>query len=101
MDRRDFLKASAAASFAILAPRVVWAGEGYRNLLVLVELKGGNDGLNTVVPYADPAYYNLRPRIAIKRDDVLQLDQRFGLQPSLAPLMPLWQGRELAIVQGV
>jgi len=101
MDRRDFLKASAAASLAILAPRVVWAGEGYRNLLVLVELKGGNDGLNTVVPYADPAYYNLRPRIAIKRDDVLQLDQRFGLHPSLAPLMPLWQGRELAIVQGV
>ena len=68
---------------------------------MLVELKGGNDGLNTVVPYADSAYYGLRPRIAIRRDDVLQLDGRTGLHPSLAPLMPLWQSRELAIVQGV
>ena len=53
------------------------------------------------MPYGDPAYYALRPRIAIKRDDVLQLDGRSGLHPSLAPLMPVWQARELAIVQGV
>jgi uncharacterized protein (DUF1501 family) len=104
MERRDFLKASAAAaSCAVLAPRfaLAQAAQGYRNLLVLVELKGGNDGLNTVVPYADPAYYALRPRIAIPRDQVLQLDARSGFHPSLAPLMPLWRSRELAIVQGV
>ena len=53
------------------------------------------------MPYADPSYYALRPRIAIRRDDVLQLDARTGLHPSLAPLMPLWKARELAIVQGV
>jgi uncharacterized protein (DUF1501 family) len=104
MKRRDFLSASAAAGVAILAPRFAAAqgtGTGYSRLLVLVELKGGNDGLNTVVPYADPAYHGLRPRLAIRRDDVLQLDGRTGLHPSLAPLMPLWQSRELAIVQGV
>ena len=104
MRRRDFLLASATAGVAILAPRFAFAqsaGTGYSQLLVLVELKGGNDGLNTVVPYADSAYYGLRPRIAIRRDDVLQLDGRSGLHPSLAPLMPLWQSRELAIVQGV
>jgi uncharacterized protein (DUF1501 family) len=103
MKRRDFLKLSAAASCAVLAPRFALAqgAGGYRNLLVLVELKGGNDGLNTVVPYADPAYYALRPRIAIRRDEVLQLDARAGLHPSLGPLAPLWQARELAIVQGV
>ena len=105
MKRRDFLLASAAAGVAILAPRFAVAqgaaAAGYSRLLVLVELKGGNDGLNTVVPYADPAYYSLRPRIAIRRDDVLQLDDRTGLHPSLAPLMPLWQSRELAIVQGI
>jgi uncharacterized protein (DUF1501 family) len=103
MDRRDFLKTSAAASLAVLAPRVAVAqgAAGYRNLLVLVELKGGNDGLNSVVPYADPGYARLRPRLGVKRDDVLQLDARTGLHPSLAALMLLWEARELAIVQGI
>lgn len=103
MKRRDFLKTSSVAACAVLAPRfaLAEAAGGYRNLLLLVELKGGNDGLNTVVPYADPSYYALRPRIAIRRDDVLPLDARTGLHPSLAPLVPLWKARELAIVQGV
>lgn len=103
MDRRDFLRLVPAASLAVLAPRFAAArgATGYRNLLVLVELKGGNDGLNTVVPYADPAYYALRPRIAIRREEVLQLDVHAGLHPALAPLVPLWKAQELAIVQGV
>jgi uncharacterized protein (DUF1501 family) len=70
-------------------------------LLVLVELKGGNDGLNTVVPYADPAYPGLRPRLAIPRDQVLQLDPQAGFHPALEPLMASWKSRELAVVQGV
>jgi uncharacterized protein (DUF1501 family) len=73
----------------------------YARLLVLVELKGGNDGLNTVVPYADGEYYALRPNIGIARDRVLQLDERTGLHPALEPLMAPWQDRELAVVQGV
>lgn len=103
MKRRDFLGAAAMAGVAVLAPRFALArsASGYENLLVLVELKGGNDGLNTVVPYADQTYYSLRRKIAIKRDDVLQLDGRTGLHPGLAALMPLWQSRELAIIQGV
>jgi uncharacterized protein (DUF1501 family) len=103
MERRDFLKTSAAAACAVLVPRLALAQvpAGYRNLLVLVELKGGNDGLNTVVPYADPGYYALRPRLAIRRDEVLQLDARTGLHPALAPLAPLWKAQELAIVQGL
>jgi uncharacterized protein (DUF1501 family) len=70
-------------------------------LLVLVELKGGNDGLNTLVPYADPAYYTLRPRIGIAKERVVQLSDRAGLHPSLEPLLPLWQARRLAVLQGV
>lgn len=101
MRRRDFLKLAGLGTLVCFAPRVSFAQDGYRNLLILIELKGGNDGLNTVVPYADPAYYALRPRIAIKRDDVLQLDERSGLHPALAPLMALWQARELAVLQGV
>lgn len=104
MHRREFLQWSAAAAgVAVLAPRFALSAPAarYTNLLVLIELKGANDGLNTVVPYADPAYYALRPRIAIRREDVLRLDERFGLHPSLAPLLPLWSARELAVVQGL
>jgi uncharacterized protein (DUF1501 family) len=72
-----------------------------RRLLVLVELKGGNDGLNTVVPYADPLYAQLRPRLAIERAQVVQLTERTGLHPSLEALKPVWDARQLAVVQGV
>jgi uncharacterized protein (DUF1501 family) len=104
MKRRDFLKTAGAAAVTAVVPCHVLAqqpGADYDRLLVLVELKGGNDGLNTVVPYADRAYYELRPRLGIPRDQVLQLDGATGLHPSLEPLMALWAGRELAIVQGV
>lgn len=103
MRRREFLTSLGAATVAAWMPRsAVAAGQGrYENLLVLVELKGGNDGLNTVVPYGDADYYSLRQRLAIARDQVLQLDARTGLHPSLQPMMALWQNRELAVVQGV
>ena len=80
MDRRQFLHALGATAVAGYSPGVVWAGPAgrYENLLILVELKGGNDGLNTVVPYADGEYYNLRPRIAIARDQGRKL--RIGRQ---------------------
>jgi uncharacterized protein (DUF1501 family) len=70
-------------------------------ILILVELKGGNDGLNTVVPYADPLYAQLRPTLAIPAGDVLRLDECTGLHPELKPLLALWERKELAIVQGV
>src|SRR3954470_7581409 len=103
MRRREFLAALGGATVIAWLPRsALAAAQGrYENLLIIVELKGGNDGLNTVIPYADPDYANLRPRLAIPRDQVLQLDARTGLHPALQPLMPLWQNRELAVVQGV
>ena len=116
MDRRHFLRLGLLGAGVPLAGRingVSWAAppsasvalEGaanpYRNLLILVELKGANDGLNTVIPYADPLYTQLRPKIAIARDQVLTLSEREGLHPSLNSLMPLWQNKELAVVQGI
>lgn len=114
MDRRHFLRFGLAAAgvplfgavngvgWAAPAPDVLTSSAGaYRNLLILVELKGANDGLNTVIPYSDPLYAQLRPRLAIARDQVLQLSAQEGLHPSLKPLMALWQDQQLAVVQGV
>ncbi|HZZ11384.1 MAG TPA: DUF1501 domain-containing protein [Paraburkholderia sp.] len=110
MKRRSFLSMGALASATLWLPRLAGAqnmgtaqapGRGYGNLLILVELKGGNDGLNTVIPFADPTYYALRKNIGVKREQSIQLDERTALHPSLEPLMPLWQSQQLAIVQGV
>src|SRR4029453_7615382 len=70
-------------------------------ILLLIELKGGNDGLNTVIPYADAKYPDLRPGIGVARDHTIQLDEKVGLHHKLEPLMQAWKARDLAIVQGV
>jgi uncharacterized protein (DUF1501 family) len=70
-------------------------------ILLLVELKGGNDGLNTVVPYADPRYRELRAGIGVPREKVIQLDEKVGLNGKLEPLMESWKAGDLAILQGV
>ena len=103
MKRREFLNCMGGAGLLALAPNLAAAvgSTPYQRLLILVELKGGNDGLNTVVPYADPDYYALRPRIGIKREEVLPISERLGFHPSLQALLPLWQAKELAVVQGV
>jgi uncharacterized protein (DUF1501 family) len=110
MNRRHFLSAfSSATGAALLTSHAPGWGQGVGQraasasdrILVLVELKGGNDGLNTVVPYADDTYYQLRNAIAIRREDVLKLDNRVGLHPELKTALPLWEKGELAIVQGV
>ncbi|MPW18500.1 DUF1501 domain-containing protein [Paraburkholderia sp. CNPSo 3157] len=118
MKRREFLSMAAATGAVLSMPRAFSASvptsgvvpqpyacataAGHRGkLLILIELKGGNDGLNTVVPFADPAYYALRRHIAIPRDRAIALDERMALHPSLRPLLPLWRGGQLAVVQGV
>jgi uncharacterized protein (DUF1501 family) len=77
------------------------ASPGLGNTLLLIELNGGNDGLNTVIPYADPLYAALRPRIAIDRGDVVALSEQLALHPGLAPLKPAWDSGDLAIVLGL
>lgn len=111
MLRRDFLKAITASMSVAMLPNPVLAAINskalnnnigqYGNLLILVELKGGNDGFNTVIPFTNSAYYQLRPKIAIPRDSVLQLTPSIGLNPALQALMPAWQANELAVLQGI
>ncbi|GCE13327.1 DUF1501 domain-containing protein [Tengunoibacter tsumagoiensis] len=84
------------------------AGEGARlslaatdRVLIVVQMAGGNDGLNTVVPYTDATYRKMRPTLAIPGEKVLQLDGRLGLHQNLAPLKNLWDQGHMAIIEGV
>jgi len=70
-------------------------------ILVLVTLYGGNDGLNTVIPYGDAAYQGGRPGLAHAPNDVIRLDPTLGLHPALTGLKGLWDAHRLAIVLGV
>ncbi|MGH7723712.1 MAG: DUF1501 domain-containing protein [Candidatus Dormibacteria bacterium] len=108
--RRDFL-ASGLVGVAgglivppILAKGVFAAGiNGVHNnrVLVVLQLAGGNDGLNTVVPYADPAYASARPTLGVRPENVLHIDSRVGLNPVLKGIKALYDGGQVAIVQGV
>ena len=97
MDRRTFLACAGAVPFVRAGRAQADAGR----LLVVIDLLGGNDGLGTVMPWADPHYYRLRPTIAPDRRHVLPLDEATALHPSLRAVLPLWQVGELAVVQGV
>ena len=70
-------------------------------VLVVLTLYGGNDGLNTVVPYADSAYHDSRPELAYDPHEVLHLDDKLGLNPAMKGFGKLWQAKQLAIVRGV
>jgi uncharacterized protein (DUF1501 family) len=70
-------------------------------VLVVCQLSGGNDGLNTVVPYASAEYYKLRPTIAIKDADVIKLNEAMGLHPSMTGLAELYKEGKVAVIQNV
>ena len=69
-------------------------------ILVVLELSGGNDGLNTVVPYGDDAYYKNRPKIGLKPDQILKIDDHFGFNPGCVGLERLYKQGKLAILHG-
>jgi uncharacterized protein (DUF1501 family) len=112
--RRKFLASVSAASAAgliSLAPRApgfllesaAYGAEQSRgeNILVVVQLSGGNDGLNTVVPFAEETYRRRRPSLALAEGQLLKIDGTIGLHPSLKGMTTLLENRQLAIVQGV
>ena len=112
MKRRNFLLAAGSGLAVIANSEHVFAralGQaplpglpgGDKRCLVLVNLFGGNDGLNCIVPHGDDRYYRLRPGLAIDRNEVLAIDARVGLNPSMRSLKSLYDRRMVAIVQGV
>jgi uncharacterized protein (DUF1501 family) len=107
LTRRSFLKASSLLAFAPTLPaflaktaRAADPGRDAR-ILVVVQLDGGNDALNSIVPYADPEYAKLRPTLKISAKDVVKINDLVGLHPSLAPLGGLLEKGRLAVLPGV
>jgi uncharacterized protein (DUF1501 family) len=111
--RRQFIRQSVGAFAGFLAIDSIFAraarasgavtmpGSAATRVLLVVNLQGGNDGLNTVVPYGDPAYYAARPTINVATGEVLRLDSHIGFNPKLAGLKALFDQQRVAILQGV
>ena len=76
-------------------------GNGHSKTVVVLQLSGGNDALNTVIPYNDERYYDNRPFVNIPQDEALKLDDKLGLNPALAPIKALWDEGKVALINGV
>src|SRR5947209_1371553 len=111
--RREFLRFSGAGigllAFSRFAPSFLVqstlaatpAAEKDRSILVLVQLAGGNDGLNTVIPFEDANYYRLRPTLGIAKEAVLHLNDKVGLHPGCTEMYDLFKEGKLGVVQNV
>ena len=107
MKRRDFLKQSSLASSLFFVPNFVKAFEkvakeslGYKKL-VIIQLSGGNDGLNTIIPYTNDIYYKKRPGISVPKNELIKVTDELGFHQSLAPLKNLYDQGYLSIINNV
>ena len=106
VSRRQVLKGLAGAAslgvahsiFGGVFRQAVFGVETGNNVVVVISLRGGVDGMSVVVPYGDPAYATLRPGIAVPESELLQKDMLFGLHPDLKPLEPYWISQRMAAV---
>lgn len=114
LTRRDLIRGGTMIAVGLTAPSwlatiaradVLRQSKGGKpsgdTILVVCQLSGGNDGLNTVIPYADRAYYDLRPSIGISEDKVLKLNESLGFHPALAGLAELYREKKVAVIQNV
>ena len=107
LNRRRFLQQASLISLAPLLPaflpRSVFAAapDSDGRILVVIQLDGGNDGLNTVVPFADDNYIKARSALKIAEKDALKLNDQLGLNPGMKGTAELFEKGRLAIVQGV
>ncbi|MEU4215916.1 DUF1501 domain-containing protein [Actinoplanes sp. NPDC026623] len=109
MSRRGVLGRAAAAGAAgalagltgdLLSTQLAFAAGRYSgDVLVVLSLRGGFDGLSAIVPAGDPAYYAARPGIAVPKSRLIGGDSRFGLHPALAPLLPYWKAGTFGAIQ--
>ena len=107
--RRDFLKSSVLASGSLFVPAFLKGfdigthqlGFDDEKILVIIQLGGGNDGLNCVVPYNNDLYYSNRPTLAIKSNEVLQLNGEVGFNPVMQPLKELFDDGLVSVINNV
>ena len=102
----QYLEGLVAGGLSSVVPQFVSrtaqaAAPGKDNILVVLEMTGGNDGLNTVIPYADDLYHKARPTLRQTKDVVIRLDDHVGLHSGMQGFRPLWEQGQLAVVQGV
>src|SRR5436190_1600783 len=107
ISRRHFIQLSSLASASLMIPGFLksYAAaapvNGRSRKLIVLQLSGGNDGLNTVIPVRNDIYYRSRPAISIKTGEALVLNDDLALNPSLAGLKGLYDGGALSIINGV
>jgi len=99
MNRREFLQYSSLIPLAGMAPELLMAAGRPRQIVLLVELKGGNDGLNTLIPFRDDHYHKARPKIRVKNG--IPLKNNMAMNPYLKEILPLWKEGHMAWIQGV
>ena len=101
LSRRNFLQGLVTAGICSLMPSSATPLKNRERVLIMIHLNGGNDGLNTVIPYRDPLYRKLRPTLAIPQQKLLKLDQDLGFHPVMEEMRALYEEGDLGIVQGV
>lgn len=109
LNRRRFLQAGSLASASLFVPKFLKALENSTHamvppgnkVLVIIQLSGGNDGLNTVIPYRNDIYYKLRPSLGIQREKALSLTDETGLHPAMVGMKALYDDGGMGILQNV
>ena len=103
ISRRKFIGLSICGGIFPLYKDFAFANSILKNqkkpVLILIELRGGNDGLNTIIPYSNPTYFSKRPNISIK--NFVKLNSNLALNPSLKDLLPLWDAKKLTFALGI
>ena len=102
MNRRDLIKSLVAGMAIPFAPiGIASAAQRTSRRLILVELSGANDGLNTVIPINDNRYFEIRPNIALSKDKVFDIGNDLALNSELSPLDTAFQSGDMAVIQGL
>ncbi|GEC71670.1 Uncharacterized conserved protein, DUF1501 family [Flavobacterium flevense] len=108
MNRRNFLSLTGTLTGGtLLLPNFLFSYGSQKNLiigeqcLVFVQLNGGNDGLNTFIPFDDPLYYDLRPKIALSKEEVISKTKGMGFHPALKGFAQMQQNGDLSVIQNV
>ncbi|MRG47730.1 DUF1501 domain-containing protein [Chitinophaga sp. SYP-B3965] len=107
VNRRRFLQVGSLASASLMLPKFLKAMEQGNlvppgnKVLVVVQLSGGNDGLNTVIPYRNDIYYKMRPTLGIKREQALALNDELGIHPALKSFKALYDDGSLGVLNSV